>query len=783
MPHRLALFGSPSIEGSDGPVSGRAVQRRRLALLALIASSSTQGRGRTRDQLASLLWPDADPERGRHLLSDSIYRVNQALGGEALAAVGDELRLDPAHLACDVVEFAEAMAREDWAAAVKLQVAPFLDGFLLPDAGEFERWAAAERERLRRERARALEALAESAASEGRTADAVHWWRTLAADDPCNSRVAVSLMEALARAGNPAAAVRHARTHALLVLDELGVEPDPAVPALAERIERGEGPRPAGPSAQAHDPGEGRGGPGLESPTHPSASPDPPDLPLAPPLRRARVGALAAGFGLLAVFIGALSWSELRSPVEVEAVGSLAIAVLPFEDLSPDADQGYLADGMTEELMVLLSRVDGLSVVGRTSSRALRDGSDGLREVARLLDVGLVLGGSVLRSGERLRVFAQLVDAETGYQLWSERYERGQADVFEIQDEIARAIVGRLRDRLGPEATPPGPSVLTADLEAYNLYLRGRFEWHRRTEAGLRAAAVFFEEAVARDSSFARGHAGLGDAYAVLGFYDYLPPRDAFPRAERAARRALELDPSLAEPHATLGYTALYHDWDGARAEAAFLRSLELDPGYSTGHQWYANLLTAQGRFDEAVREMRRAQELDPLSLIANAALGWILFHAGAQDEAVAQLERTLAMAPDYVVALLWKGLALSELGRPEEGLAPLERAVEVSGGSAIVVAGLARVAALAGDAPRARALVEGLVDARPDAYLPAYEIAAVHAALGDPAEAVAWLERGYRERSHSMVFLAVDPQLDSLRGLPAFERLVERVGLTRATP
>jgi TolB-like protein/Tfp pilus assembly protein PilF len=458
------------------------------------------------------------------------------------------------------------------------------------------------------------------------------------------------------------------------------------------------------------------------------------------------------------------------------------VAVLPFEDLSASGDQEYFAEGITEELLVRLSRVAGLEVIGRTSAFAFQGQALDVRAVADSLGVSVVLVGSVQQSGDRLRIFAQLVDGRSGFVLWSQTYERERADVFAIQDDIARAIVTQLRGGLAGEAAKTVGVAAAVDPDVYNLYLHGRFEWHKRTEDGLRNAARLLREAVDRAPTYARAWAGLGDAYAVLGFYDYLPPSEAFPAAADAANRALALDATLSEPHATLAYVALYHAWEWERAEEEFRRTLDLDPRYSTGHQWYANFLTAMGRFDEAVREMRAAQELDPLSLIANAALGWVLYYAGDYAEATDQLSRTLELNPDFQLAYLWRGLVRLEAGESAAAFADVERAVALSGGAAISKAALAYAHAVVGEKPRALELVRELEDRAGQGYAPSFEIAKIHEALGDRAAALRWLERAYEERAHSIAFLAVDPQLRGLRGEPAFERLLRRTGLQART-
>ncbi|HSK17602.1 MAG TPA: BTAD domain-containing putative transcriptional regulator [Longimicrobiales bacterium] len=790
---RLKLFGSASIDGPDGRVTGRAVQRRRLGLLALLAVAGE--RGMTRDKLVGYLWPDSDAERARHLLSDSVYRINQAVGGEAVVAVGDDLRLNPERLPSDAWEFAESMERGDWERAVELHVAPFLDGFFLTDADELERWVDGQRERLARESARALEALAERAERDGSAVDAVQWWRMLAAQDPWSSRIALRLMRALDSAGERAAALQHARVHAQLLEDEMGLTPDAELLAFVTELRTR--PPPALPplpatrtSAEAlagsMTAPDAAGAPGSsdDAETDAPSSPARGEPAVTPAPRRAR-WMVAAALVLLAATIVAAAFVVSRSRERADAAGvPQALAVLPFADLSADGAYEYFADGLTEELMARLANVDGLNVVGRTSVFAFKDEPIDVRDIAARLNVTAVLQGSVRHSGDRLRIVVQLIDARNGYQLWTDSYEREVADVFVIQDDISRQIVTRLRGELSgvDAARLTERSSATDDPEAFNLYLKGRYEWHQRTESSLRAAAEFFQQAVDRAPAYALAHAGLGDAYAVLGFYDFVPPRTAFPSAAAAARRALELNPSLVEPHATLGYVALYYDWDWPQAESEFRRAIETEPGYSTAHQWYANYLTAMGRFDEAASRMGTAMELDPLSVIANAALGWVHFYAGDYERTIRQCTRALDLNRDFALAYLWRGMAHMELGDTAAALADHEQSVRLSGGSAIHVAAHAHALAHTGRPQAAATLMAELVARTGSDYVPPYEMAKLYDALGDRDAALASLEQAYDDRSHSMAFLAVDPQLRALHDEPRFRRLIRLVGL-EATP
>ena len=756
----LKLLGGLSIEADGGPVTGRAAQRRRLALLALLAMA--RAGGQSRDRLIAHLWPEASQENGRSYLSDSVYRINQALGGEVIVAAGDELRLDAARLPNDVADFEAALTAGDFERAVTLYSGPFLDGFFLPDAPELERWSELERERLHRAFAEALESLAELAASGGDRPAAVGWWRRLAALDPYNSRIALRFMEALDAAGERAAAIQHARIHETLMREELEVEPDAGVSALAEVLR------------------SGRAETGRTNAPAPEPTRDRPEvLDVVRPRPRARLATVTLVAAVtLALALGGLA--QLRDGHgDDPAAGGQAlrsIAVLPFTSLSPDQADEYFSDGITEELIATLGRVSDLKVASRSSVFAYKGKPTDVREVGRRLGVDAVIEGSVRKAGSALRISAQLVSTASGYTLWSRVYDRELDDALVVQEEIAHAMVQTLTG--APAGAVPVVPVATPSQtpEAYDLYLKGRYAWHQRTRAGLMRAIEFFERATALAPEYARAYAGLADAYAVAAFYDHLAPRTAYPRAEDAARRALRLDSTLAAPHATLGYILTYYHLDWVAAERSFGRAIALDPDYSTAHQWYANLLTVAARFDEAEREMRLAQEADPLSLIANAALGWSYYFAGRSEDALEQCRRTLALDADYQLAHLWGGWALESMGRLVEARAWIERAGTLAGGDIRTRLALARtLASLSPDSARAILRDAERLAARGD-YIPSYEVAKVHLALGNRDSALRWLERAVEERSHSVAFLRVDPQLAALRRDERFERLAASV-------
>lgn len=697
------------LANAAGPITGRAAQRHRIALLALLAT--TRRLYRSRDQLTAFLWPDADAERGRKLLSDSIYRINRALDGDAITGTGDDLRLNRGVLGSDVADFEAAVDARDCQRVVELYAGPLLDGFFLPGSTEFDHWMETERAQYTRTYAKALEALAVKASEAGQAAEAVDWWHRLAALVPDDSRVAMELMRALESSGNRARALSHAREHALYLRETLGVQPDAAVQELAEQL----------------------------------ATP-------------ADSGAIMG---------------------TITPRGGNAIAVLPFQNVSESETNSYFADGVSEELMYLLTRTPGLQVASRTSSFAYRDLKLDAREVARRLHVDWILEGSVRRSGDTVRIAAHLTDARNGYQVWSESFDRSSSDVFAIQAEIAATIATRIAPSLnGGIARAILPITRApADAETHDLYFQARFHCHKRTAESLRKAAELFERVVAREPEHPRAWAGLAETYAVLAFYDFVAPRIAFPRAESAARQAIRLDPGLTGPHATLAYVDTYYHWNWESAEQQFLHAIELEPTNSTAHHWYASLLATRGRFVEAELEMRRAAELDPLSMIAHSSIGWILALANQNERAIRQLHVALHLNPNFCLANYWMGLALQQNGQASDAIAYVLRSIELAPDSTLQRAALAHAYASAGDIGSARQVLDDLLSQEKDGrYISSYQLAKVYHALGEVGTALTRLERAYADRAHAMTYLSVDPQLRSLAGHPRVRRLIEQV-------
>jgi serine/threonine protein kinase/tetratricopeptide (TPR) repeat protein len=490
-----------------------------------------------------------------------------------------------------------------------------------------------------------------------------------------------------------------------------------------------------------------------------------------------------ARFGSMPEFLRALVPPEgertkvVPASAPVAAPAGKSVAVLPFANRSHDADSEFFSDGMTDDLIGALARIPGLHVVSRTSVFAFKGRNEDVRIIGERLNVQAVLEGSVRRVGPRLRVTAQLVNVADGFHLWSETYDRQVEDVFAIQDEITGAIAGALEVQLlgrsGVRRRPP-----TEDLEAYSLYLRGRYHWNRRTEDAVRTGLGFFEQALARDPSYAPAHAGVADSYIILGFYCAIAPGDAFSAGKAASRRALELDPDLAEARAALGFIAMYYDWDWVESERNFRDATRLNPGYATAHQWYGALLGALGRFDESFESFGKAIALDPLSPLRLSARGWGAYFAGRYDDAVQYELRSLALDPDYVVAHLWLGVAQLQTGACADAIATFERAVLLSGRNVTALAMLGHARAVGGDPDGARSLLRELDELRRVHFVSPVDLAAIHVGLGNLDVALDWLERGFDERTHWMALLGVEARFNPLRRMPRFLALLDRMRL-----
>jgi TolB-like protein/DNA-binding winged helix-turn-helix (wHTH) protein/Tfp pilus assembly protein PilF len=457
-----------------------------------------------------------------------------------------------------------------------------------------------------------------------------------------------------------------------------------------------------------------------------------------------------------------------------------SLAVLPLESLSNDASQDYFADGMTDELIADLGQISALRVISRTSVMAYKHARKPLPQIARELNVDAVVEGTVLRSGDQVRITAQLIDASSDKHLWSQSYEGELRDTLALQSKVASAIADQIRINLNPQEQAALKSVKVVNPEAYESYLKGRFFWNKRTAEGLKVALAYFNQAIEEDPKYAQAYSGLADTYALLGDWQYavMTSKEALPKAKAAAIKALELDSALGEAHNSLAFCLDAFDWDLDSAGKEFRRAIELNPGYATAHHWYAWHLSLLGRYDEAIAEMRKAENLDPLSLIINADLAELLVIAHSYDESIQQSRKTIEMDPNFALAHNQLAQAYLQKHMPEEAVPELQKAVQLSGGSPTCVASLARAYAASGKRGEAVKLLKDLKKRSGPSYSDASEIAAIYASLGDSDQAMDWLEKAYEERFNPGVLLR--PGYDPLRSDPRFQDLLRRVGLPR---
>jgi TolB-like protein/DNA-binding winged helix-turn-helix (wHTH) protein/Flp pilus assembly protein TadD len=508
---------------------------------------------------------------------------------------------------------------------------------------------------------------------------------------------------------------------------------------------------------------------------------DRPDLAVTPAATKNRAPSLAwkmAVFVPLALIAFFTGWKLHSRYYPATVIHSLA--VLPLESLSNDASQDYFADGMTDELISDLGQLSALRVISRTSVMGYKHAHKPLPQIARELNVDAIVEGTVLRSGDRVRITAQLIDATADKHLWSQSYEGELKDTLALQNQVARAIADQIRIKLNPQEQAALKIARVVNPEAYESYLKGRYFWNKRTPDSLKVALAYFNQAIDEDPNYAQAYSGLADTYALLGDWQYavMTPKEAFPRAKAAAIKALELDSTLSEAHNSLAFCFDAFDWDLESAGKEFQRSIELNPGYATAHHWYAWHLSLLGRFDEALEEMRKAKNLDPLSLIINADLAELLVIAHFYDESIIQSRATIAMDPNFALAHNQLAQAYLQKHMNVEAIAELQKAVELSGGSPTCVANLARAYAASGKTSEAVKLLGDLKNHSNRGYSDASEVAVVYAALGDKDQAMHWLEIGYEERFNPGVLLR--PGFDPLRSDQRFQDLLRRIGFPR---
>lgn len=479
-------------------------------------------------------------------------------------------------------------------------------------------------------------------------------------------------------------------------------------------------------------------------------------------------------FGLVAAALVALSafaYYYTRADKKIRS-----IAVMPLENASYGTDSEHLSDGISESVINSLSELQELKVIARATAFRYRGQEFDPQRIRRDLGVDAILTGRVVQTGDDLTVQADLIDASDGTQIWGSRYIRSSSTAYELPGAIASDLAKKLELNLSPEQAKRLTKNYTVNPEAFRFYSLGLFFWNKRSEEALNKSIEYFEQAIAKDPNYALAYAGLADSYAVMAISADRPARDVMPKAMAAAARALELDDSLVEAHATMLRIKAQYEWDWTGAEQQYRRAIELNPGYPMTHIYYLSYLVSAGRADEAVTSVQRAQELDPLSLVANAVVARALFFAGRYDEAIVQSQKTLELDKNVMLARLMLGRSYARKGMLDAAIAELEHARRLPGTNSESTSLLAHTFAVTGRTGDARKLLDEMKQLSASRYVQPYDIAIVYAGLGDKDEAFEWLEKAYEDRNHQVALIAAVPEFENLRSDPRFASLTQRI-------
>ena len=770
--YRLRTFGTFSLLGpGDETILGtHGHQHRRLALLSVLAAAGSSGR--SRDHLLLLFWPDATQARARHSLEQLLYAIRNSVNEDVFAGV-NPVRLNPEVITSDLEAFSDALERGDFESAVREYRGPFLDGFYLSDSPEFEQWLDSERARLARSHTTALERLAQDADAANDHAAAVRWWRKLVEADSVSSKNASGLIRALMNAGDHAAALRHADEYQKVVGRELGTGVGPGVSDLIAEVRarsKTVAPERKEEVVEARRP---------IADTPPAAVDEEPDksVPREPLTRRSVRPPLFAAIGIaIALMVAAIAWPRAGTGTNERNASDTraSIAVLPLANVGGNQAEASFIDGLTEELMAALARIDNLRVMARTSAFAFRNSTIGARAIADSLGVSNVLEGSVQRSGSRLRVQVRLVDGRDGSTRWSETFDRELVDVFGVQSEIATAVARQLDLRLGSGAVQNLRRGSTRNIAAYDLYLRGRDPIHLRSasDSGKLAALGYLKQAVALDPSFAAAYAYMPYWYSSLSRTTDLDSVKTLRRlADSAARIALRLDPTIPESHVASGISQLLGSGSLSGAESAFRRALEL--GATTrAREHLANVLLWTGRKEEALAENLRAAQDDPLSASAAADAGRSLCFNGRYAEGVARLARLSTVRPPLQRVKQYYGFCHAMNGEWQKA-AEFESGADNESGMGFLGYYLAR----AGDSVGARKVLDRLVERWNMTKRGSVNVAMILAGLGDYDAAFDWMNRSELDHWATRADIMY-PIFDRWQRDPRFDQAARRLGV-----
>jgi TolB-like protein/DNA-binding SARP family transcriptional activator len=767
--YRLRTFGTLALAGpEDDTLLGKhGHQHRRLALLAVLAAAGEEGR--SRDQLHVLFWPDATQARARHSLEQLLYAIRTSIHEEVFAGV-NPVRLNSAVVCSDIGDFQKAIAANDLARAVELYRGPFLDGFYLSDAPEFEQWLNAERSNLERIYSVALERLAQKAAAERDHTGEIRWRRELAVTDPVSSKNATGLIRAMMSAGDNASALQFAEQYEAIVAKELGTSVGPSVASLvAEARANTKSDRVASEkSAPAPVRTVSQSPPRIENaPMHSAES--------RKPKRRWVRYAIAVATVIVAIAV--IGWiGENAGSRKRQLASERSIVVLPFVNITADRNDAALVDGLSEELIAVLSRIPNLRVIARTSSFAFRNSKAEVREIADSLGVSNVMEGAVQRDGTKLRVQVRLVNALDGSTRWSETYDRELKDLFDVQSDIAGAVAHQLDLRLGEGTLDRISRRATHDIAAYELYLRGNDQVLFRSDSGARAGLEYFRQAIAIDPGYSAAYAGLARMHKRLSVgEDTMSRRDRLALAEEAALKSVALDDSSGEAHAALAMVRK-DKYAIESAETELKRAVELDPTTARFREELVQLYVSTGRPAEALVEARRALELDPLSPTTIASLASALLANDRCDEGLAQLDKIRSLRPPLNRAGSIAAQCYAKKQMWPEAIAELQHILPNGGPRAQALLGY--MLGRAGRKGEARQILASVLARSQRIHGDAFNVAIIYAGLGDNDRAFEWLGKSIGDLSFGVDW--AQTFLDGLRSDRRFEEFSRRAGLRR---
>ena len=488
------------------------------------------------------------------------------------------------------------------------------------------------------------------------------------------------------------------------------------------------------------------------------------------------LGAAALAVGLAFILSRVISKRAVQGSQPQGAASIRSLAVLPFQTLGGNSSDEYIGLGMADALITRLANTRKIIVRPTSAVQQYAGTRRSPQAVGQEQGVEAVLDGRIQQQAGHIRLTVQLIRVRDGLQLWGDTFDKQSNNIFALEDELSERMAQSIRLKLTGEESRKFTKRITENPEAYEAYVKGRYFWNKRTETGLNKGLEYFRQAITLDPAFAEAYVGVADSYATLGLYAVRPPKQAFPAAKDAGKRALEMDDDLAEAHATMGFINFYYDWNGLAAATEFQRTLVDNPHYAMAHSWYAEDLAAMGRYPEAAAEAHRALEDDPLSLIIGSNAGWTFSLAGQYDQAIETLKKAIEIDSSFPRTHFRLGRAYEQKGLYDMAVSELEQAVRLSGGDSYYEASLGHVYAVSGNLDRARTVLERLTARSQQQYVPAYAIALVYAGLGDKDRAFAWLQKAYEDRSTSMVFLKADPELSNLRSDPRFSQLSQRI-------